>query len=352
MSSPTSLQEQKTKIVLVVLSYFFISITLVFVNKLLMDKNNSIDAPIFMTWYQCIITVAILYSLGEIGHSTTSSDSFFKQFPRFSYNIPTAQSLLPLSFIFVGMITFNNLCLKYVEVSFYNVARSLTIVFNVIFTYTMLHETTSTATIGCLLVVIVGFFLGSEGEVNFSLVGTFFGVVSSIFVSLNSIFTKKYMSVVDGNQWSLAAYSNMNAVLLFTPILIFSGELPILFASIVKLTSMYYWFLMTIGGVFGFLIGIVTIMQIKLTSPLTHNISGTAKACVQTVLALYIWRNPTTFNNLLGIALVLFGSSAYTYIRTREMEQSAALKKLSMESASKERNSGNANEESQKSEKV
>ena len=34
-------------------------------------------------------------------------------------------------------------------------------------------------------------------------------------------------------------------------------------------------------GIMGFAIGLVTVMQVKATSPLTHNISGTAKAAVQ-----------------------------------------------------------------------
>ena len=79
--------------------------------------------------------------------------------------------LLPLSIIFVGMITFNNLCLKYVEVSFYNVARSLTIVFNVALSQIILGSTTSARTGLCLLVVICGFFLGAKGEVNFTKIG-------------------------------------------------------------------------------------------------------------------------------------------------------------------------------------
>ena len=44
----------------------------------------------------------------------------------------TFLQVLPLSIVFVGMITFNNLCLKYLGVSFYNVGRSLTTVFNVV----------------------------------------------------------------------------------------------------------------------------------------------------------------------------------------------------------------------------
>lgn len=38
---------------------------------------------------------------------------------------------------------------------------------------------------------------------------------------------------------------------------------------------------MTISGIMGYGIGLVTVLQVKATSPLTHNISGTAKAAVQ-----------------------------------------------------------------------
>jgi GDP-fucose transporter C1 len=207
-----------------------------------------------------------------------------------------------------------------VEVSFYNVARSLTIVFNVVLTFLILKETTSLATISCLGAVVVGFFVGSAGEVRFSLIGTIFGVVSSLFVSLNSIYTKKTMSLVDGNQWRLSAYNNVNACILFLPLIVLTGEVSVIAKNSHLLFSSYFWFIMVIGGVFGFLIGIVTIMQIKVTSPLTHNISGTAKASVQTVLAFWIWQNPTTFQNILGIVLVLAGSLAYVYVRTKEME--------------------------------
>ena len=243
-------------------------------------------------------------------------------------------------------MTFNNLCLQYVEVSFYNVARSLTIVFNVLFTYMMLGEKTSRTTLVCLGLVIAGFFVGSGGEVHFSLLGTLFGVASSVFVSLNSIWTKKAMPIVDGNQWALAAYNNMNAVLMFVPIvLVVEGS--VLLSNLRLLQTAAYWGLMMVGGAFGFGIGIATILQIKLTSPLTHNISGTAKACIQTVLALFIWRNPTTPANLAGIALVLLGSFLYAYVRNQEMDAANAARRLAAKSST---TSVNASETREKSE--
>ena len=149
------------------------------------------------------------------------------------------------------------------EVSFYNVARSLTIVFNVIFSYVMLHERTSQKVMLCLGLVVLGFYLGTEGEVNFSLLGTLFGVTASCFVSLNSIFTKRVSPLVDYDKWRLSAYNNINASMLFIPLIIMQGEVEIILVNWDVLMSPYFWFLMTVGGVFGFMIGIMSILQIQ-----------------------------------------------------------------------------------------
>jgi hypothetical protein len=82
--------------------------------------------------------------------------------------------------------------------------------------------------------------------------------------------------------------------------------------------SVLFWIAMLVAGIFGFSIGIVTVLQIKATSPLTHNISGTAKAAVQSLLAFYIWKNSWTIKGLLGIFITLGGSLAYTYVKMNE----------------------------------
>ena len=52
--------------------------------------------------------------------------------------LPPVQ-VLPVSLVFVGMIVFNNLTLKYLGVAFYNVGRSLTTVFNVVSVSTLFN---------------------------------------------------------------------------------------------------------------------------------------------------------------------------------------------------------------------
>lgn len=159
---------------------------------------------------------------------------------------------------------------------------------------------------------------GIAGSLSWT--GVFFGVLASACVSLNAIYTKKVMPAVDGNVWKLSYYNNINACVLFLPLILVFGELGHL-ASFSRLTELGFWGMMTLGGVFGFAIGYVTGLQIKYTSPLTHNVSGTAKACAQTVIAVLYNSSSKSLLWWTSNMMVLLGSSAYTWVKSLEMKK-------------------------------
>ena len=80
----------------------------------------------------------------------------------------------------------------------------------------------------------------------FKYVGTIYGVLASVFVSLYAIFIKRILPVVDNNVWLLTFYNNVNAMLLFIPLMIVFGEFSVLmeFSGLFSLT---FWILMTLG---------------------------------------------------------------------------------------------------------
>ena len=82
------------------------------------------------------------------------------------YKLKTALAIWPVTLSFCGMIIFNNLCLKYVEITFYQVARSLTIAFNVVFAYSVWGESTSRNCLVACFVVVFGYVTGVDGEIN------------------------------------------------------------------------------------------------------------------------------------------------------------------------------------------
>ena len=187
------------------------------------------------------------------------------KFPKPEIKKEKCLKVLPLSVVFVAMIAFNNLCLQYVGVSFYYMGRSLTTVFNVIMTYLLLGQKTSLPAIVCCGVIIFGFFLGVDQEGasgSLSVIGVVFGVMASLCVSLNAIYTKKVLPLVDDNIWLLTFYNNLNACILFLPLILLNSEIGSIQASDVVMT-VPFWFQMVIAGIFGFAIGYVTGLQIQ-----------------------------------------------------------------------------------------
>lgn len=77
---------------------------------------------------------------------------------------------------------------------------------------------------------------------------------------------------------------------------------------------------MGISGFFGFIMGYVAGLQVKHTSPVTHNISGVAKACCQTVLAVLYWSQVKTALWWLSTLLVLVGTGSYSVVKSWEMK--------------------------------
>ncbi len=131
-------------------------------NKELFDgKHVKLNATLFVTWFQCLVSTTICVSV------TFLSEKFPQVFP-FSlpkaepFKMNTIKNVLPLSILFTMMISTNNLCLRYVSVAFYYVGRSLTTIFNVVLTYIFLKEKQSCQSIVACLIIIGGFFLGNK----------------------------------------------------------------------------------------------------------------------------------------------------------------------------------------------
>lgn len=273
-----SLAAKYIEVIIVVTAYWIVSISMVFLNKNLLS-GMSLEAPLFVTMYQCLCSAVICVVAAFLARS---SKRFRSVCPvKLEFKPEVVVGVLPLSIIFVGMITFNNLCLKHVGVAFYFVGRSLTTVFNVSLTYIVLGQKTSTPSVVCCLVIIFGFFLGvdqesqtsslhsvyngsgnmlgsgnmvgsEEGANSFegarnlkeviegvignkegtgstessglSIAGVIYGILASLFVSLNAIQTKKVLPIVNNSVWILNFYNNINSIILLFILMLITGE--------------------------------------------------------------------------------------------------------------------------------
>ncbi|KAK3819018.1 MAG: triose-phosphate transporter family-domain-containing protein [Benniella sp.] len=311
-------QHPMSLIISAIAFYWVASLSVVFLNKTILSGSEyRFPYPLFVTLFQLVVALVLLVISGHLGKRSRT----FSMVPPFEFDLDVARKIAPLSVVYVLMLALNNLCLQLVEVTFYQVARSLSIFFNILFTWTMLRQRTSGSAMFACAVVVLGFFVGSYGETNFSWGGLLAGVGSSIFVALYGIYVKKTLSIVENNQWRLLHYNTTISIILLTPIVLFSGEVSEIRQEVYFLSDMGFWLLMTITGVAGFLINTAMFLQIKYTTALTNTISGTAKSCVQTLLAMVFYQNPITAMNGFGIFLSLFGSGLYSWVRYVEMQR-------------------------------
>ena len=320
----TSRTDKKSRIIaLVVCFYYFTSISLVISNKVVL-KGSSLPYPFFITWIQLVLAFLCFVFLDVLKEYF----SFLSIFPPLTIDWRIVGQVLPMTTVFILMVTTNNLCLQYVQLSFYQVARSLSILFSLILSRVLFSERTSWKAACTSLIIMVGFALGSWGEVpsQFSLAGLLFGVLSSFFVALNSILVKSVgEKTFNNDQWMLMYYNTCLAIPLLLLLTLIKGELYEALPMVFSLPLSTYLSLL-VTGLLGFLINIAISLQIKYTSPLTNNVSGTFKGVFQIVISVIWFDNEITALNALGSVLVLVGSGMYSHVRYTEMHNKEVAK--------------------------
>ncbi|KAL4220815.1 hypothetical protein ACF0H5_019083 [Mactra antiquata] len=295
----------------VVMLYWFVSISMVFMNKhILSGTFGDEELTIFSAWFQSMAAVGSIlcigYGFGKCGVKI--------KMPKVEPNQLYARTMIMLSISTVCSLTFNNLMLKHIGVAFYQVARSFTIIFTIGLSACILGKgLTPRALISCFLVVC-GFFIGIDQEDvsgTLSVFGVIYGLLASLSAAVSGILFKKAESLLESDSLKLAYYNNINCMVFFLPLVFGSGQFTAVFESDL-IYSLKFWLLLTITGCLSLAIGWVSALQIKFTSPIAHHLSINAKSVVQTVLAVLFYNESKTLFWWLGNFLVVAGVLMYT----------------------------------------
>jgi GDP-fucose transporter C1 len=292
--------------------YMTVSIGLVLLNRLVLTDKNEKSGALFLSWLQFVVAYILILIITFFFPNVP----LLNLFPPLNYKWDVFLKVLPVSVAYLFMIGFNNKCLEYVSVSGYHIVRSLTIVFNIILTYFILGDRTSWRAVLACIGIIVGFVLGVEGEIDLSIRGAIYGVCSSMCVAMYAIIVKKVMMLLDNNEYLLIEYNTPIAIVVLAPFVWYSGEFDI----IGNQRSLHFWGMQILAGVVGFVINIAIFLNIKYTTPLTHNLSGTVKACVQMMLAFVIFPETETMTWLkfIGVVMVIGFAAFYAWVRKQE----------------------------------
>ena len=285
---------------------------MVFINKFLVgDSDDTYDTSLVVSWVQCVVSIVTMKAANLISPSHVNIT--------FSLKKSLRRPIVLLSFVFVVQLSFNNICLKHVGVAFFQVARSMTLIFTVILSSLILRSTIRPRIVIPCLVIAFGFVLGIDQESmagTLSKSGVLFGVTSSLFVAINGIMTKRNLEILPDNTEQLIFYNNFNAIILFLPIVIATGQFQALTLSS-HAQSVSFWVFLMFSGVLATAMGWVSTLQIKLTSPVTHHISSNCKSIFQTAVAVLYFGLEKSFFWWLSVVCVVVGVFLYAILSMR-----------------------------------
>ncbi|THV02171.1 hypothetical protein K435DRAFT_852989 [Dendrothele bispora CBS 962.96] len=311
----------KSQVTGVVVFYLVAALAMVMANKWVL---NSTDAPLFFLFTQLVIAV-ILFGI---------SDAMRLLPDRLTFDVNICKGLVPMVALNVVGLSFSNYTLKYVDASFYQVARGLVLPFTVFTSFVVLHVRPSLRILLACAFVTLGFFVGVflDGT-SVSLLGIFFGVVSSAITATHSVVIKQSLNVVNGSALLLSWYTNLLSAVVLIPIVVFAGEGP----AVTKLLAgadelllqpgemsalrTFIWG-SAITGALGFMMSIASLLSIKVTSPITHMISSAVRGVAASLLGMWLFNDIITTGRASSIAIILFGSIYYTWVKHSESQQS------------------------------
>jgi len=298
--------------------YMVAALAMVMANKWVL---NTTEAPLFFLFSQLVIAV-LLFLVCHVGGLLKVPLHFDKQ---------TVQGLIPMISLNVVGLSFSNYTLKYVDASFYQVARGMVLPFTVCTSFFILHSRPSLRILLACLLVTMGFFVGVflDGT-KVSIIGVSFGVLSSMITAVHSVVIKRSLDVVKGSALHLSWYTNLYSAIVLAPVIVVAGEVPAIAALLAEpgplstgispLTTFLWGSAIT--GVFGFLMSIASLLSIKVTSPITHMVSSAVRGVAASMLGVWLFHDVITTGRASSIAIILAGSVYYTWIKHQESQPS------------------------------
>jgi len=308
-----------------ILFYCCVSLSIVYFNRWLFTKGY--PYPVFVSWIQQVTGLLLFLWLGSFGRF---SQTLSKLFPLRCPDPKVLWHVIPLTVCFVGMVGLANLCLKHVLVATYQVARSLTIIFTVGLSYLILSQSQSFRVLGTCGMMVTGFVVSSldTSESGLSLAGVLAGGTSSFFQALYQVFIKRTIVHTDNNSNLLLFYNLFLSSIFFLPVIFLLNESEA-FTVLPGPGDEDFWVVwpsLFVSGILGTLLNLATYMCVNATSPLTFNIVGFTKSCVQSLGGVIFLGDTIGFQSGAGILLTLVASGWYTKLKLDEQKAASVVR--------------------------
>lgn len=228
--------------------------------------------------------------------------------------------LVPLGTTTALDVWLSAVSLQTLEISVYTTAKSCALIFTLVFSLVARLQALSFSVVGTVLMIGVGVILCSVKEVGVDPVGLVCVLLAAACGAARWVFTEQFYKRAGVKSNALVLIALLSPVTVLTLVPGLAWEVPRLVTHSPVHTSgdVGVVLAMTVGGgVLAFLLLIVELQLVGMTSALTLNVIGHAKDIVVIGLAVPILHEELTPINAAGVLLTLIATMMYSVQKSR-----------------------------------
>lgn len=228
--------------------------------------------------------------------------------------------VVPIAFFFALSLHFNQSAYVHLSVSFVQMIKTAlpAVTFFVSVAWGALHF--DAPLLGTILIITVGVFIASYGEIEFVWRGAIYQTLALVFEAIRLVLIEKLLKSKGLNFNPLQVlYYIAPCSVCFLALSFVVVELPALRALTAAETDITWWHLLA-NCANAFALNLAAFVLIGLTSALTMNVAGVVKDCVMIFLSYETFGSPVTRLNIFGFAISVAGVKLYN----RRKQQIAA----------------------------
>eukprot|EP00128_Syssomonas_multiformis_P000053 Colp12_sorted_trinity150504_noHs@25455 len=223
--------------------------------------------------------------------------------------------ILPLSFGKILATLMSQVSIWKVPVSYAHTVKALAPIFAVALSRIVLGEKQTMKVYLSLLPILYGVFIATVNELEFNLLGMVAALSSSLVLVALSIYSKKMMMERRFDHLNLLYYTARLSTLLLLPYWLLTDMRSFLISEeeiLPEGTSVFYlYFQLFLDGFSNFGQNIVAFSVLSLVTPLTYSICNTSKRVIVISSSMLTFRNPVTFNGVVGMFMAIGGIGLY-----------------------------------------
>lgn len=235
--------------------------------------------------------------------------------------------MFAFSLLFTANIIFGNVSLRYVSVPFNQVMRATVPGATMLLSWMFLQQTFSLERKLSMVLVSMGVVTACYGDLDFTWFGFWITNVAVAMAALKVVVSSWFLT----GDLKLHPIDLLNRMswLALVQSLFFAYQ----YGEIDEIRERWDafgasdWMTIWATGVISFFLNISSFYVNQVTSALTLTVVGNVKQVAVIVLSVFIFNNPITLVNSIGVFIVILGGAYYSYVGFNESKPAAAPKK-------------------------